>query len=89
MRVYLGEGDESLGVEDVDVTTLRSNHQTADPVLVGRALLQSPNAGDDRLDRQEDGAEQVRGERQAADTASYNIMICQDSSATAFLFLKI
>lgn len=51
MQVHLGEDDESFGVEDEDAAALGPNHQTADAVLVGGALLQSADAGDDRLKR--------------------------------------
>lgn len=49
MQIYLGENNESFGVEDEDVIALSPNHQTADAILIGGALLQSPNAGDNSL----------------------------------------
>lgn len=49
LGLYLGEDDESFGVKDEDVAALCTDHQTADAVLVSRALLQGPDAGDDCL----------------------------------------
>lgn len=49
MQIYLGENDEGFGVEDKDIIALSPNHQTADAILIGGALLQSPNAGDNSL----------------------------------------
>lgn len=49
MQIYLGENDESFGVEDEDVIALSPNHQTADAILIGSALLQSADAGDNSL----------------------------------------
>ena len=47
---YPREDGEGLGVQDVHVVALRADHQTADPVLVCRALLQRPDARDHSLD---------------------------------------
>lgn len=52
MRLYFVEDDESFGVEDVDIAAFCTDHQAADAILISRALLQSPDAGDDRLKEQ-------------------------------------
>lgn len=49
MQLYLGEDDESFGVEDEHIVVLCADHQAAHAVVVGGALLQSADAGDDRL----------------------------------------
>lgn len=46
---YLGEDDEGLRVEHVDVAALCPDHQAAHPVFVSCALLQRGDAGDDGL----------------------------------------
>lgn len=48
-RLYLGEDDESFGVENEDLAALRPDYQAAHAVLICHVLLQSPDAGDDRL----------------------------------------
>lgn len=49
LQVHLREDDESFRVKDEHVAALGPNHQAADPILIGGALLQSADAGDDRL----------------------------------------